>query len=64
MENSGIIKEVPPEESVCVNPVFYLPHRPVFREASSTTKIRPVFDASAKGANGISLNECMETGPK
>ena len=26
--------------------------------------MRPVFDASCKGVNGISLNDCMEKGPK
>ncbi|GFO23704.1 reverse transcriptase [Plakobranchus ocellatus] len=33
--------------------------RPVVREDSTTTKVRPVFDASAKGYNGISLNDCL-----
>ena len=46
------------------NPVFYLPHRPVVRADSTSTKVRPVFDASAKGVNGVSLNDCMEIGPK
>ena len=45
------------------NPVFYLPHRPVIKEASESSKIRPVFDASAKGSNGISLNDCIDPGP-
>ena len=26
-------------------------------------KIRPVFNASCKGPNGISLNDCLEAGP-
>ena len=33
------------------------------KEHSSSTKVRPVFDASAKGVNGLSLNECVESGP-
>jgi hypothetical protein len=41
----------------------YLPHRPVVKEASSTTKIRPVFDASAKEVGSPSLNDCLEEGP-
>ncbi|GFQ92802.1 DUF1758 domain-containing protein [Trichonephila clavata] len=41
----------------------YLPHRAVFKESSLTTKIRPVFDASAKDENSISLNQCLATGP-
>ena len=43
---------------------FYMPHKPVVRESASTTKVRMVFDASAKPhllAN--SINECMYTGP-
>ena len=40
----------------------YLPHRPVLK-LSSTTPIRPVFDASAKSKDGISLNACLEVGP-
>jgi len=34
----------------------YLPHHPVIREAVLTTKLRVVFDASAKTSNGNSLN--------
>jgi hypothetical protein len=63
MEQNGIIEEVPDEEVYCSNPVFYLPHRPVVRESSTSTKVRPVFDASAKDVNGLSLNDCMDKGP-
>ncbi len=63
MEKEGIIEEVPSGEFVSKNPTFYMPHRPVVKESSLSTKVRPVFDASAKGAKGISLNDCMETGP-
>ncbi len=44
--------------------VFYMPHKPVIKENASTTKVRMVFDASARPhplANGV--NECMHTGP-
>lgn len=41
---------------------YYLPHRHVIKN-NSTTKIRPVFDASAIEKNGLSLNQCLETGP-
>lgn len=61
MEATGITEEVVDEQ--VLGPVFYLPHRPVVKSSSSTTKIRPVFDASALGPNGVSLNNCMETGP-
>ena len=63
METLGIIEEVPEEELTKEDGVFYLPHRPVVRESSSTTKVRPVFDASAKGPNLVSLNDCLEAGP-
>lgn len=41
----------------------YIPHQPVIREDKETTKIRPVFDASAKSRSGTCLNDCLETGP-
>ena len=41
----------------------YLPHHAVIRDDKTTTKLRIVFDASAK-ANGPSLNECLYAGPK
>ncbi|XP_035224792.1 uncharacterized protein LOC118197394 [Stegodyphus dumicola] len=55
----GIIESV--EDKKTEN-CHYLPHRAVIKE-SSTTKIRPVFDASAKERNGVSLNDCLEKGP-
>ena len=63
MMREGVIEEVPVEELNGSHPVFYLPHHPVVKESSLTTKVRPVFDASAKGRNGVSLNDCMNTGP-
>ncbi|XP_043225627.1 uncharacterized protein LOC122383367 isoform X1 [Amphibalanus amphitrite] len=63
MEGAGVITEVPVEELVTQNPTFYLPHRPVVKESSTSTKVRPVFDASARGPNGVSLNDCLEVGP-
>lgn len=44
-------------------PRNYLPHHPVIKESSSTTKIRPVFDASCKTDNGNSLNSVLLVGP-
>ena len=64
MEVSGIIKPVTEEmKKSHTGATFNLPHRPVVKNTSSTTKVRPVFDGSAKGYNGISLNDCLETGP-
>ena len=59
-----MIEEVPPEEIVSDHPTYYMPHRPVVRESSRTTKIRNVFDTSAKGYNGMSLNDCLEAHPQ
>ncbi|XP_055633964.1 uncharacterized protein LOC129774271 [Toxorhynchites rutilus septentrionalis] len=41
----------------------YLPHHPVVKESSSTTKVRVVFDGSAKTSSGHSLNEALLVGP-
>lgn len=41
----------------------YLPHHAVFKEHSTTTKLRVVFNASRKTTSGTSLNESMLVGP-
>ncbi|XP_018395064.1 PREDICTED: uncharacterized protein LOC108773670 [Cyphomyrmex costatus] len=56
----GIIEKVPYKE--VEKESYYLPHRGVTKE-NSTTKLRPVFDASARGENTLSLNHCLEKGP-
>ena len=61
--NTGVVELVPPGELNCDLPVFYMPHRPVIKESNRTTNVRPVFDASATGYNGVSLNSCLQTGP-
>ncbi|XP_045457511.1 uncharacterized protein LOC123667716 [Melitaea cinxia] len=43
---------------------YYIPHHCVLRPDSSTTKLRVVFDASAKDANSKSLNDSQLVGPK
>ncbi|GFX44865.1 integrase catalytic domain-containing protein [Trichonephila clavipes] len=59
MEREGIIKEVPKEELKSVSQ--YLPHRHVVKP-NSTTKDRPVFNASSKQKGAVSLNNCLEKG--
>ncbi|XP_055836574.1 uncharacterized protein LOC129905185 [Episyrphus balteatus] len=39
-------------------------HHAVFKESSTTTKLRVVFDAAFKTTNGTSLNEHLLVGPK
>ncbi|XP_038120581.1 uncharacterized protein LOC119770210 [Culex quinquefasciatus] len=41
----------------------FLPHHPVVKEASTTTKCRVVFDASCKTSSGVSLNDVLLAGP-
>ncbi|CAG7710012.1 unnamed protein product [Allacma fusca] len=43
---------------------FYLPHHGVVRPDSSSTKLRVVFDGSAHGKCGSSLNDTLMVGPK
>ncbi|XP_054709448.1 uncharacterized protein LOC129219153 [Uloborus diversus] len=62
-EKEGIIEEVDQKKAGPVGlGTHYLPHRAVFKD-NSTTKVRPVFDGSAKTRNSVSINECVEKGP-
>lgn len=56
----GIIEEVPMGGQLQCS--HYLPHRAVYKE-NSTTKIRPVFDASCHARDLPSLNDCLVKGP-
>ena len=59
---NGIVEKAP--EKTAGKRTYYMPHKPVIRENATTTKIRMVFDASAKPAPlANSINECMFTGP-
>ena len=43
--------------------VYYMPMHVVRKESSTTTKLRVVFDASAKSTSGASLNDQFLVGP-
>ena len=60
--DQGIV-EVVEENQVPSGAVHYLPHHAVVRQDKDTTKVRVVYDASAK-CNGPSLNDCLHVGPK
>lgn len=45
------------------SPCYHMPHHAVIREESTTTKLRVVFDASCKTAEGPSLNDALMVGP-
>ena len=56
------VVEVAPEE--IVGKEFYIPHKAVVREMAETTKMRIVYDASARATpESPSLNECLYPGP-
>ena len=59
----GIVEMIDDTESEpTVGAITYLPHRAVVREGKSSTKVRIVYDASAK-ASDCSLNDCLYKGP-
>ena len=58
---SGIVVPVNDAENN-TNRVHYMPHHAVLKHERTTTKLRVVYDASAK-TEGPSLNECLFAGP-
>ena len=57
----GFIERVPPGE-IHKRECHYIPHFAVEKE-SATTPLRIVYDCFCKTATGVSLNDCLETGP-
>ena len=59
----GIVEIVPADEPTpAMGDVTYLPHRAVVKDDKVTTKMRIVYDCSAK-SGGTSLNDCLYKGP-
>ena len=61
----GIIEEVKTKiDDKFSADVHYLPHHAVLRRDRETTKVRVVYDGSAKSpGNNYSLNDCLQVGP-
>ena len=60
-KEDGIVESAPVEPK---GTEFYIPHRAVVRENAETTKLRIVYDASARESpNQPSLNDCLHPGP-
>lgn len=57
----GVVEPV--SDLTTSNLCHYLPHHAVVRIDRSTTKLRIVYDASARSADGPSLNDCLNKGP-
>ena len=45
------------------NEGYYFPHHAVIKESSETTKVRVVFDGSAKTTTGLPFNDIVMVGP-
>ena len=60
--SQGIVERT--DEVVKDGREFYIPHKAVLRENAESTKIRIVYDASARANTSVpSINECLEIGP-
>ncbi|XP_018403165.1 PREDICTED: uncharacterized protein LOC108780075 [Cyphomyrmex costatus] len=62
-EKSGHITKITAAELSETEETYFIPHQAVIRPDSLTTKLRVVFDASAKTTLGTSLNDKLMPGP-
>ncbi len=59
----GVVEPVEEASGELCHKIHYLPHHAIIRKDRETTKIRVVYDASAR-SEGPSLNDCLHAGPK
>ena len=59
----GHAEPLPPQSLDSTKEMYSLPMHAVTKESSTSTKLRVVFDASARSSNGISLNNSLLIGP-
>lgn len=62
-EEKGHMTRISDTEVMQTKESFVIPHQAVIRPDSLTTKLRVVFDASAKTTSGASLNDKLLPGP-
>ncbi|XP_062701721.1 uncharacterized protein LOC134285252 [Aedes albopictus] len=62
-ERLGHMCEIQANPNEKVGSSYYLPHHCVLRPSSATTKLRVVFDGSAKTSTGTSINDTLKIGP-
>ena len=60
--SKGIVEVVEKPGEGEVGKIHYIPHHAVIRKDKTTTKLRVVYDASAR-SGGPALNDCLYTGP-
>ena len=61
-KKEGVVERA--DESSINSREFYIPHKPVVRATAESTKLRTVYDASARAFSGApSLNDCLHSGP-
>ena len=60
--DEGILEEVPEQQTGDI--IHYIPHQAVIREDAESTKMRIVYNCSARqNTESPSLNDCLEIGP-
>lgn len=61
--NQGIMEEIDKPDKQVPGAIHYIPHHAVIRQDKSKTKLRILYNASAK-QDGASFNDCLYAGPK